>query len=180
MLKTIPIKCASCGANLDITPDVENFSCGYCGAAQIILRQGGTISLKLVGDAIKRVQVGTDKTAAELAIKRLSGELEGVQQAVNDNAYMKQVRLQKSTKNFVLIWGGILFFIISFASNAKSALGFFSIFIILIFTSTACVGYFYFQKRRVIADEFDEKYEVLAKRWQDLQQKLRKNKQLVD
>jgi hypothetical protein len=36
-----------------------------------VQRHGGTVSLKLLGDAIARVQVGTDRTAAELAVRRL-------------------------------------------------------------------------------------------------------------
>jgi DNA-directed RNA polymerase subunit RPC12/RpoP/Flp pilus assembly protein TadB len=73
-LNSISLKCANCGANLQITPEMETFACGYCGASQIVSRSGGTISLKLLGEAITRVQAGTDKTAAELAIRRLKEE----------------------------------------------------------------------------------------------------------
>ena len=51
------------------------FACGYCGSEQIVERRGGTIGLKLVVDGVARVQIGTDKTAAELAIVRLEKEL---------------------------------------------------------------------------------------------------------
>src|ERR1035441_10760163 len=39
-------------------------------------RRGGTVILKAVTEAIHKVQIGTDKTAAELAIVRLNKELE--------------------------------------------------------------------------------------------------------
>lgn len=71
----ITLSCPNCGANLNITSDMETFACGYCGSRQIVQRHGGTISLKLLGDAIARVQVGTDRTAAELAVRRLREEL---------------------------------------------------------------------------------------------------------
>jgi Arc/MetJ family transcription regulator len=55
---------------------MENFGCMYCGANVKVERAGGAISLKLVTEAIAAVQRGTDKTAAELAIRRLTGEIE--------------------------------------------------------------------------------------------------------
>jgi hypothetical protein len=45
----------------------------------IVQRRGGTVALKAVTDAIEKVQVGTDKTAAELAISRYKVELEELQ-----------------------------------------------------------------------------------------------------
>jgi DNA-directed RNA polymerase subunit RPC12/RpoP len=75
-LRIIPMKCPSCGAKLEITSDMDRFVCSYCGTELITERKGGTIALKPLTDAIMRVQVGTDKTAAELAIQRLENELE--------------------------------------------------------------------------------------------------------
>jgi len=48
---------------------MTEFACGYCGSNLIVERKGGTVSLKSVTDAIGKVQIGTDKTAAELALK---------------------------------------------------------------------------------------------------------------
>src|ERR1700734_3064652 len=70
----INLNCANCGAKLDVYDDMERFSCGYCGTELIVQRRGGTVALKNVTEAIKRVQVGTDKTAAELALVRLDQE----------------------------------------------------------------------------------------------------------
>ncbi len=75
MDRAISLNCPNCGANLNITSEMETFACGFCGSRQIVQRHGGTISLKLLGDAIARVQVGTDRTAAELAVRRLREEL---------------------------------------------------------------------------------------------------------
>jgi predicted RNA-binding Zn-ribbon protein involved in translation (DUF1610 family) len=72
----IPLKCPSCGGKLEISSDMDQFACGYCGSSLEILRRGGTVSLKRLTDAITKVQVGTDKTAAELALQRLIKELE--------------------------------------------------------------------------------------------------------
>jgi ribosomal protein S27AE len=75
-VRVVTLKCSSCGAALEIAPDMSRFACGYCGAALAVERRGGTVALKGVEEAVARVQVGTDKTAAELAIARLTRELE--------------------------------------------------------------------------------------------------------
>ncbi len=74
-LRTLTLKCPGCGAGLDVTPEMDRFACGYCGTEQIVQRQGGTVALKLITDAILQVQSGTDRTAAELAIRRINDEV---------------------------------------------------------------------------------------------------------
>ena len=66
----------NCGAKLDVSDDMERFACAHCGTEVVVQRRGGTISLMRVMHAIERVQVGTEKTAAELAIARYEKELE--------------------------------------------------------------------------------------------------------
>jgi len=51
------------------------FACAFCGTNQRVVTKGGTVSLQPVEQAIKEVQRGTDRTAAELAIPRLQAEL---------------------------------------------------------------------------------------------------------
>jgi predicted RNA-binding Zn-ribbon protein involved in translation (DUF1610 family) len=80
--KPVPISCPNCGAGLDVYSDMERFSCGYCGTAIMAERRGGTVSLKCVTEAIRKVQAGTDKTAAELALARLAKELAANKAAV--------------------------------------------------------------------------------------------------
>lgn len=77
----IPINCANCGAPLTITPDMESFHCGFCGSQLVVERKGGTVALKKIESAIQQVQIGTDRTAAELAVTRLSRELTQLMQA---------------------------------------------------------------------------------------------------
>jgi ribosomal protein S27AE len=74
----LTLNCPNCGAGLEISPDMESFACGYCGSQQRVERRGGTVSLKLVTDAIAKVQAGTDRTASELAISRLATEIGGI------------------------------------------------------------------------------------------------------
>jgi ribosomal protein S27AE len=74
-IKIVNLNCANCGGILEVHGDMDQFACGYCGSVQIVERRGGTVALRLVVDAVARVQVGTDRTAAELALVRLEKEL---------------------------------------------------------------------------------------------------------
>jgi DNA-directed RNA polymerase subunit RPC12/RpoP len=76
----ISLNCANCGAKLEVYDDMDRFACGYCGTEMLVQRRGGTVALKAVTEAIQKVQVGTDKTAAELALVRLNEELKALQQ----------------------------------------------------------------------------------------------------
>jgi hypothetical protein len=75
----ITLSCPSRGGNLQITNDVERFACAHCGSEHIVRRGGGIVALAPVIAGLKQVQVGVDKTASELAIKRLRDELINLQ-----------------------------------------------------------------------------------------------------
>lgn len=70
------LSCANCSAPLEIGSDTERFICAHCGSAQILERAGGIISLRKVENSLHAIQRGTDRTAAELAIPRLTQERE--------------------------------------------------------------------------------------------------------
>jgi hypothetical protein len=76
----VALNCRNCGAKLQVYPDMDRFACSYCGTEMVVQRRGGTVALKAVEQAIQRVQKGTDKTAAELALVRLGAEQEALLQ----------------------------------------------------------------------------------------------------
>ncbi len=82
----ISLTCNNCGGKLDVYDDMERFACGYCGSEMLVQRRGGTVALKDVTEAIKQVQAGTDKTAAELAIIRYQKELSDLQSSLDDRS----------------------------------------------------------------------------------------------
>src|SRR5690349_19353458 len=63
------LKCSCCGAALPVATNVESFQCSICKTTFTVKRQAGVVSL--IADAIQKIQVGTDKTAAELALPRI-------------------------------------------------------------------------------------------------------------
>lgn len=75
MTDFVTLTCPSCGGKLQITNDIEQFVCGHCGNEHVVRRGGGIIAIAPVIESIKKVQTGTDKTASELAIKRLGNEI---------------------------------------------------------------------------------------------------------
>ena len=80
MADFVTLTCPSCGGKLQLTDDIERFACAYCGTEHVVRRSGGIVSLAPVIESLSKVQVATDKTASELAIKMLKseiGELEG-------------------------------------------------------------------------------------------------------
>ena len=95
-VRVIKLSCVSCGSTLDISQSMNRLACGHCGTQQIVERSGGAIHLRGVAEALSKVQVGTDKTAAELAINRISRELEAAHyQRAEKEHYWLSLRTQK-------------------------------------------------------------------------------------
>lgn len=79
-VSVVNLKCLNCGANLEISNNISEFACSYCGANQIVHRSGGIVTLELLSSKIDRVQSSIDKTAAELKIQRYKGELQELEE----------------------------------------------------------------------------------------------------
>lgn len=95
-VRVIKLSCVSCGSSLDISQSMNRLACGHCGTQQMVERSGGAIHLRGVAEALFKVQVGTDKTAAELAINRISKELEAAYyQRAEREQYWLSIRTQK-------------------------------------------------------------------------------------
>jgi DNA-directed RNA polymerase subunit RPC12/RpoP len=71
----ITLTCPTCGGKLQITDDIERFACAHCGNEHIVKRGGGVITLAPVTESLNHIKVGVDKTASELAIKRVKEEI---------------------------------------------------------------------------------------------------------
>jgi ribosomal protein S27E len=76
----ITLQCRNCNGKLDVYEDKERFACGYCGTEVVVQSKGGTIILRAVTEAIKRVEIGTEKTAAELVITRYETDLKRIRE----------------------------------------------------------------------------------------------------
>lgn len=70
----IRLTCPACGGKLELSSSIEQFACAHCGTEHVVNRSGGIISLQPLTEGLQRIQKGTDRTAAELALQRLRAE----------------------------------------------------------------------------------------------------------
>ena len=71
----IPMTCPSCDGKLQITEDMEYFTCLHCKTRYAVRRGVGTVSLDAVTGGLKDIQSGAELTISELGIKRLTEEI---------------------------------------------------------------------------------------------------------
>ena len=64
----IKLSCKSCGAKLELTEDIDRFSCAHCGSEWLVKRGGGIVSLKSVEEDIKKIVSHTEATAENTSI----------------------------------------------------------------------------------------------------------------
>lgn len=95
-ISVIRLGCVGCGAALEIGQDVNQLACGHCGTSQVVQREGGAIHLKELAHTLSRVQAGTDKTAAELAIARLTQERD--QTTVHRQKYVNERTIHRHNR----------------------------------------------------------------------------------
>ena len=91
----VTLTCPNCGGKLEITNDIERFACAFCGQEHIVKRGGGIISLKPIANDVRGIKIGVDKTAAELAIVRLTKEINRLIQERDNiipNFYERHIR----------------------------------------------------------------------------------------
>lgn len=127
----ISLSCPACGAKLQITADLDRFACQHCGTEHIVRRDGGAVSLKPVVDSINRLKIGVDRTASELAIKRLREE--------KADAIREVTKLRKKHKDLrqplgsaaLMVLTGLVFILIAAFSTDSSACAVLGVFLIL-------------------------------------------------
>ena len=112
----ITLSCPSCGHKLQITSDIDRFACAACGNEHMVNRSGGIVTLKPVIDSIKKVQVGVDKTASELAIVRIDKEISQLRQEIREisgieNKYAYVYKELKLPVGFVIVLSIVFAFV---------------------------------------------------------------------
>jgi hypothetical protein len=96
MADFISLSCPSCGGKLQITSDIDRFACAHCGNEHIVRRSGGIVSLAPVAESLNNIKAGVDKTASELAIKRLSDEISQISSRIS---ILKQEAFEREKKD---------------------------------------------------------------------------------
>lgn len=81
----ITLACPNCGGRLQITPDIERFTCQFCGYEHLVRRSGGMVSLEpvvqamnMMGVGVSKIGTSSEKQAAEQSIARLKQEIQAI------------------------------------------------------------------------------------------------------
>jgi hypothetical protein len=112
MVNFMTLSCPSCGGKLQITNDIERFACSHCGNEHLVRRSGGLVSVLPIVDELAKVKIGVDKTASELAIRRLQGELDDLEKEYADNYSRKSRTITPILVWMIVIMGGLYFAIV--------------------------------------------------------------------
>jgi ribosomal protein S27AE len=175
-MKTLTLNCTNCGASLDVSEDMERFACGYCGTQQVVERRGGTVALKPLTDAIRLVQTGTDKTAAELALKRMGEELVTLQRAYH--ARLAQATVAKNNAITLVLAGTIVISVILVCALSKE-IGAIGVLFVLGVAAAICFAIIK-QTCRPINDALQKDLAAIGAKAQDLERRIGEKKALAD
>jgi len=115
----ISLTCPTCGGKLQITPDIERFACAHCGNEHLVRRGAGVVSLAPVVESMDGLRRATDRTASEMAIRRLNEELAAMEGSRAEiEARLAQARAKlgehdqwaKNRRDYkwMLVWGLVL------------------------------------------------------------------------
>lgn len=96
------IDCVSCGAPVQISPDLDQFNCVFCGTGLQVQRTEGSITLKLAGQVSQAIQDSGALTRLELKrlqLSNLQAEIRTVGRLPRSRLTVQQYKdLQKQEK----------------------------------------------------------------------------------
>lgn len=101
------LTCSLCGGMLKASSDAGRFVCSSCGSEVSTGKQ----SFQPVVEAVEKVQTATDKTAAELALKRLQRELQTLmahRQGLESEYDSRVSSIKSSAPMYAVVFGVVL------------------------------------------------------------------------
>lgn len=154
----VSLTCPSCGGKLQVSTTIDRFACAYCGNEHIVKRGEGIIFLQPVVEGLQKVQSGVDKTASELAIKRLLEEIVALK-AERDGEVNSFYGNKYGMGCVIIFWFAMLtFFCFLFFSNSQPIVP-----IILLASSIVVVFivFTYLNKKKKEEEKRWKKFDVL-------------------
>jgi hypothetical protein len=103
-MNVVPLSCPSCGAQGNIRLGDNGYTCLYCSSQFSIVMNQGEVSLGPLEKYVSKISGNIDKTASELAINRLQGEIASLNEKkklleieiTNTNSKIKKIGNPKS------------------------------------------------------------------------------------
>jgi hypothetical protein len=186
------LTCPACGGKAAVSNIEDRFTCEYCLTDFQIERKGGQVQVKPLVEAMKTLKGGVDRTASELAIKRLEIEIQILQKKLEPvtpewNRLVRVTQSKNHNKNLmrisilILPAALILFFIGVFTDKIGLSL------VAPIFFIAGIVGIIYFISKNNQYKRNTEKCTEMAKRVlpimaliQEKKEKLQAHLKIVD
>jgi lysylphosphatidylglycerol synthetase-like protein (DUF2156 family) len=162
---------------------MDRFACAYCGTEHIVKRGGGVISLAPVVEGLKKVEIGVDKTASELALKRLKEEIPQIEAKINSIRNKGYPNSYEQVLAILMIFFGAIFILTFFVPNSSNTAQSFVIFadcgLVLLLA-----GIVIYIAAHNAAKAFDQKkkadLESLLTLWRQKQAELKYHQNIVD
>lgn len=109
-MNIVKLTCTSCGAPIDISPDVDQVKCPYCGAGLYVQRSEGQVALKMgqqVSNSInqsteitqtelKRLQLGQEASLLQMQLSTLQAEIRALERQIPTKQIKQQLGDLKS------------------------------------------------------------------------------------
>jgi hypothetical protein len=181
MSDLLTLTCPTCGAKLAVTDQIHLLACRSCGNEFMVHRNMGAIYLAPIAQDVKQIRVGVDKTAAELAVARLTKEIEQLNASIAlVNAQTLEQWIPETVGEGALRAMGMLAIVFTFVAFV---LGHGSVGFILFIALIGCLGGFsYLKHRRTVAahtmceNELSRLNDMLTAKHAQLQ----RNRQIAD
>lgn len=161
----ITLTCPTCGAKLKLGADTNLVYCTSCGNEHLVQRGDGSIYLAPMAANVAQIRTGVDKTAAELAVVRLTKELQELDQQLDaatkkDYSYLVGIKSADGGIGMFALLVLIVIVGLSFFPALTMGHGWIALTLIVV----ACVGFFVFvigagkqmDKRRIAANNLKE------------------------
>jgi DNA-directed RNA polymerase subunit RPC12/RpoP len=172
MQQTIKVKCANCGSGLEISAQLEDFECSYCGALLTVNPPDKADSPEPPANAIPKAPPVTDKTAADLATQKLKGELQNIDESI---AGIKHKAWLDQTRHHTLcltIWISLSVGCLVLLAASQQIFLFLLIWAIL----TGVILYFYKKRGNEIKMNYTNAYDNLVYQAQEIEKRIQKRR----
>lgn len=104
----LTLSCPTCGSKLKLSSQVHLLVCAHCGNEHMVHRDGGAVFLAPLVQDVQQIRVSTDKTAAELAVVRLTKEIAAIDDELEEAKHRNYSIQVPPLKGEVLYVFGIL------------------------------------------------------------------------
>lgn len=184
-INLISLKCSNCSANLELSDKLNRFICNYCGTEQLLVHGTDGYSFQRLEQKLENIEKVAEKSAAELALKRLREDLQLKMVQINAIIEDKGTKIrgveeerELSIKTII----GAAFFqlvILKFDMNFTTYLGFQGAILLVLLYQLHYLGVLQQQKKKIL-EQFQPELTQVADEIKALELKIKNKIKIVD